>query len=84
MPNLLILGVNDFESWCITNSREDLLAEWDYTKNNERTPRNTMYGASYKAWWICSKGHSFQCAMYNRAKKEGSSCPICANRQILV
>ena len=84
MPNLLILGVNDFESWCITNSREDLLAEWDYTKNNERTPRNTMYGASYKAWWVCSKGHSFQCVMYNRAKKEGSSCPICANRQILV
>lgn len=43
-----------------------------------------MCGSGYKAWWLCSKGHSYQTAIYNRAKSNGTGCPICSNRQILV
>lgn len=84
MPNKLVVGVNDFKSWCIHNNRIDLLNEWDNIKNGKNNPNNTMYGSSYKAWWICKKGHSFQTVMYQRAKIDGSSCPICSNRKILV
>lgn len=28
MGRYLIKGVNDFETWCKENSREDLLQEW--------------------------------------------------------
>lgn len=84
MPNKLEIGVNDFKSWCVQNNKNDLLSEWDYIKNGQNNPSNTMYGSGYKAWWICEKGHNFQTAMYQRAKVGGVGCPICANRKILV
>ena len=83
MPNLLEIGVNDLETWCQNNNKK-LLSEWNYKKNGEKTPQNVMCGSGYKAWWICSKGHNYQTAIYNRAKKNGTGCPICSNRQILV
>ena len=83
MPNKLIVGTNDFYSWCKKNKKEYLLDEWDYSRNGGHTPLNTMCGSSYKAWWVCSQNHSYRSVMYNRAKELPSGCPICDNRQVL-
>jgi len=84
MPNKLVVGKNDLKSWCIANNRPDILKEWDETRNGVRTPSNTMYGAKYNAWWICPNLHHYQTTMYNRCKENGTGCPFCSGRRVLL
>ena len=52
--------------------------EWDYTKNELPPEEYTPY-SNYKVWWRCSKGHSYESAVYSRAA--GRGCPKCTNQQ---
>lgn len=63
------------------SDKEELLREWDYTKNAV-SPEGVSIGSNKKVWWICSKGHSYDMAPYHR--KIGQNCPYCSNRRILV
>src|SRR5688572_18757328 len=50
-----------------------LTALWDSTKNG---PASSVLAHSYKAaWWVCTRGHSFQRAP--RALMRDPSCPQC-------
>lgn len=52
------------------------LAEWDYEKNTAISPDSVTKGSKRKAWWICSKHHSYIQSLESKA--HGSICPECA------
>ena len=54
----------------------NLVKEWDYQKNAPLTPDLFSAGSELKAWWICSKKHSWYATIKNRTNRE-SGCPHC-------
>ena len=70
-----------FTEYCTQNGREDLLAQWDRTKNEDHDPARISYSAHVYAWWRCEKGHSWRARV--NARVQGTGCPVCANRVIL-
>ena len=70
-------GFNDH-----TISHPNIVKEWDHEKNGNLKPENCVAGTHTKAWWICSKKHSYQATIVNRTSK-GGGCPICAGKQVL-
>ena len=70
------------KEWCIENSREDLLEQWDYEKNMSLRPEQCTFASGKKVWWKCEKGHSWDALISNRTKaKQG--CPYCSGHRIL-
>lgn len=69
-----------FYQYCIENEREDLLEEWDSSKNRNETPQNVSYFSSKKIWWKCSRGHEWITPVKVRA--HGSNCPFCSNKRV--
>ena len=57
----------------------DLLAEWDWEKNNELglNPAILTFSSGKKVHWKCSKGHSWMATIDNR--NHGNKCPICSS-----
>ena len=55
-----------------------LMAEWNWEKNNGLTPMNVTPNSNRKVWWKCSNGHEWQAIIANRSK--GSDCPYCSGR----
>lgn len=54
--------------------------EWDYEKNYPLTPDKVAAHAGKKAYWICSKGHSYSSEIASRTAKRPCGCPICSNK----
>ncbi len=57
-----------------------LFGEWDFTKNTELDPYKTTQGSPRKAFWKCSKGHSWVARVNSRLV---SDCPICVGKGVL-
>ena len=70
-------GFND-----IASRNPALAAQWDAEKNGKLTPQSVTPASNRKVWWRCERGHSYQAVIASRAN--GSGCPYCANRKILV
>lgn len=70
-----IIGETD-----LATMRPDLAAEWDYEKNKGMTPAEFSPGSNKRAYWLCSKGHSFV-AMINTRTGKNTGCPFCANQK---
>lgn len=60
----------------IFNTHKKLMVEWDYSLNS-RNPKTIGKGSSYKAFWLCPKGHSWKANVNSRAN--GTGCPFCKN-----
>ncbi len=60
--------------WCLNNG-STLSDEWDYEKN-DYSPEDVSYGSHKKAWWKCSKGHSWEAQIKSRTYNHG--CPFCS------
>lgn len=73
---LPILGVND-----LGTTHPHLVREWHPSKNGKRRPEDVMAGTSSKVWWICRHGHEWSARVHSRCI--GTSCPVCANKQVL-
>jgi hypothetical protein len=59
-------------------------SEWDYEKNHPLKPENFSFGSDTKAWWNCSKGHSYETVIKYRTNKNGpTGCPYCSGRKTL-
>lgn len=59
-----------------------LSSEWNYEKNGEKKPENTLYGSGKKVWWRCSEcAHEWQATVVSRAN--GSGCPVCVNKVVI-
>lgn len=72
----LLKGYNDFETWCIQNNRENLLQEWDFSKNIKNP---NEYFRGYKKsdiFWKCLKcKYVWKASILDRSK--GKKCPNC-------
>ncbi len=62
----------------LTDHFPEIAKEWDYSKNEGMTPDSISYGANYKAWWICPKGHSYQAWISDRTGRRKTGCPECS------
>jgi len=60
---------------------QEMLKEWDFSKNDGVSPYETAIRTHSIYWWLCSKGHSWEASPHNRAI--GKGCPYCANRKVL-
>lgn len=78
-PKRILVGFNDFESWCIRNGKENLLNEWNIDKNTDFTPSEISFGSGKKVWWRCSRGHEWRVSPSNRI--QGTGCPVCSRTQ---
>lgn len=83
----LVIGMNDFETWCKNNDKMKFLEEWDYDSNGSITPSTISYSAGKpKIQWKCSLGHSWESSLnarVNCSKKYNSGCPYCSNQKTL-
>ena len=78
-PKRILIGFNDFESWCIKNGKDHLLKEWNAEKNTDFTPKEISFGCGKKVWWKCDRGHEWRVSPNNRV--QGTGCPICSRTQ---
>ena len=73
----------DKKSNSLAVCRPDLAAEWDYERNGDLTPNTISKSSSKKVWWICPRGHHYQCTVYNRGSTHNTNCPICSGRRVI-
>lgn len=59
-----------------------LASQWHPSKNLPLTPEQVTRGSHRSVWWCCEKGHEWKAVIKSRV--EGSGCPICAGRKLLV
>ena len=58
-----------------------LAKEWNYEKNGELKPEQFAANSNKKAWWKCSKGHTWLASISHRNNGEG--CPYCSGQKVL-
>ena len=59
-----------------------LVKEWHPTKNGDLTPNDFTHGSHFKAWWLCSKAHSYESIIQSRAGKKPQGCPYCSGKRV--
>ena len=69
----VLKGYNDLAS-----QMPSLMSEWDYEKNGDFKPDSITLHSGKKAWWRCSKGHSWYAVIDSRSK--GIGCPYCSGQ----
>jgi hypothetical protein len=74
----VLAGFND-----IATKHPQLVAEWDYKKNDGLCPEDFVAGSNKKAWWRCDLGHSWHSVISSRTG-QGCGCPYCANLKVLI
>lgn len=74
--NRVLVGFNDLAS---QNPR--VAAEWDNDLNKLK-PSEVVLKSARRAWWLCSKGHSWDAQISSRTT-QGTGCPYCAGVKIL-
>ena len=72
----ILVGFND-----LPTLYPELMEEWDWEKNEDVVIEKIRKTSSQQVWWKCSKGHSWQAAVYTRVN--GRGCPICSGRTVL-
>ena len=65
----------------LENLSPELAREWHPTLNGKLLPVNLSIGSQKKVWWLCPKGHAYQCSISHRV--DGNGCPICAGKKVL-
>lgn len=76
--NKLVIGVNDFETWCIKTDNQDLLKQ--YSTKNKIGPSNIARSSHKKVIWDCQKcGKEYEASLTHRTSKKPTGCPYCNN-----
>ncbi|MDC0980957.1 zinc-ribbon domain-containing protein [Candidatus Pseudothioglobus singularis] len=60
----------------------EIAKEWHPTKNNNLTPEQVSATSRNNAWWLCTKGHSYEAKIGNRTRWGESKCPYCLHRRL--
>ena len=60
---------------CLQTINPTLAKEWHPTKNGNLTPKDVTIGVGKKVWWLCSREHEWEAAVYSR--NDGNDCPYC-------
>ena len=61
-----------------------LMSEWDWERNVHIAPSQITLGSIKKIWWKCKNDHKWETTVNNRTSKNGTGCPYCSNRKVLV
>jgi hypothetical protein len=58
-----------------------IAAEWDLTRNTDRTPRDVRAKSHLRVWWRCARdpAHRWKAAIDDRTI-HGSGCPVCMGK----
>ncbi len=57
----------------------DAAAEWNYDKNEAKTPFDFTANSQKNAWFICAEcGSEYTSKIANRARRKSSKCPCCS------
>lgn len=80
-PQKVLYGFNDLETYCKNNKLENILEEWDYERNQNKTPREFTHGSGSKVFWKCNKNHVWETAINSRTSGARTGCPICSRGQ---
>jgi hypothetical protein len=62
---------------CVATKFPNLLLEFDFVKNTNKTLYDVTFSSSEKFHWLCKKGHSWQSSISVRCS--GCGCPECKN-----
>jgi hypothetical protein len=62
---------------CVATKFPNLLLEFDYIKNLNKTLYDVVFSSKEKFYWKCKKGHEWQSSILVRCS--GSGCPECKN-----
>ncbi len=77
----LLTGINDFETWCIANNRQDILLSYDYSNNPP--PSEVRKGTHEKMHWICNEcGEPYMRSPHDINTDSSNGCPKC-HRKII-
>ena len=60
----------------------NLLAEWNYQKNESLAPSKIKHRSEKVVWWICQKGHEWEAPVVRRTNR-GSGCPFCSGHRAI-
>lgn len=73
---------NSFGQWCVDNNRPEILARWDYEKNN-LSPFEVSYSSGIKRWFKCPCGkHPSELKMvysYVDGHLKSLDCKMCSS-----
>ncbi len=76
----VLAGYND-----LLTLNPQIASEWHPTKNGELKPQDFIIGSRKKVWWKCKDcGYEWETSIVNRTKENGTGCPCCANKIIVV
>lgn len=65
--------------------RQDLVIEWNTSRNSNIKPEFVFAFTTKKYWWKCLKGHEWLASPSNRAsigKGKNKGCPYCSNNKV--
>lgn len=60
-----------------------IAAQWHPALNGALAPDGVSPHSNRKVWWLCGRGHAYQ-AVIGARTVNGSDCPVCAGRKVLV
>jgi len=69
-------GVNDLATIAPT-----IATDWDCFQNEPHMPSDFTFDSTWRAWWMCKRGHSWQ-ARINKRTKRKQKCPYCCNNKV--
>ena len=74
--------LKDLENFCKTNSRLELIEEWNYDKNkNIPIPSKIEYNSPREVWWKCKHGHEYCRSVISRTKFN-MGCKYCDSKNM--
>ena len=73
----VVIGTND-----IKTLYPEIAKQWHPTLNGDILLESVAFRSNKKYFWLCDKGHSYECTPDKRVSGEG--CPYCNNRRLLV
>ena len=62
----------------------DVASQWDYEKNEGKTPDQFTVGSSKKVWWKCDKGPDHEWHAPPKYRTKGGGCPFCSGKSVSV
>ncbi len=72
----VLKGFND-----LATTHSELLSEWNYEKNNGKSPDMYSAGSSVRIWWKCTIcGYEWQTTINQRT--DGEKCPVCQRKRV--
>jgi predicted secreted protein len=69
---------------CLQTTHPEIAKQWHPTKNGDLTALNVVAGATKKIWWKCDKGHDHEWITGVNARTQGTNCPICSNKKVVL